>query len=227
MGRTGAGKSSLITALFRFCELKSGQIFIDNTDISQIDLERLRSGLALIPQDPLLFSGTIKENLDLYNSFSEKEIWKTLELVGIDEKIQKLPKKLKTTVSEGGENFSMGERQLLCLARALLLKGKREKEHGSFILVLDEATASIDMQTDRIIQKALRDHCKDATVIIIAHRLDTIIDTDKILVLNNGQIEDFDSPKALLSKEHSLFWSLAKATDDFDNLMMKADQKWQ
>lgn len=156
VGRTGSGKSSLVAALFRLCELKHGKIIIDGADIQKMDLTFLRSRLAVIPQDPLLFTGTIRENLDLKNDFSDSEIWKVLENLQMDERIQKLAQKLNFVVSEGGENFSMGERQLFCLARALLLKIKRQKKQEQFILILDEATASVDSHTDSIIQRYFR-----------------------------------------------------------------------
>ena len=193
-GRTGSGKSSLMVALFRIEELAGGRILIDGIDISQLSLTALRSKLGIIPQDPVMFSASVRFNLDPFDLSSDAELWQVLEQVQMKDHVTSLPKKLSELVSEGGENFSAGQRQLLCIARALLRKPK--------ILVLDEATASIDNETDALIQKMIREqfhgHC---TVLTIAHRLHTIMDSDRVMVLDSGNIVEFDSPQHLLNQE--------------------------
>ncbi|GJQ15581.1 hypothetical protein GpartN1_g7372.t1 [Galdieria partita] len=191
VGRTGAGKSSLTLALFRMVELTSGRIQVDDIDISQIGLRTLRSRISIITQDPILFTGTVRSNLDPFQDFDDLRIWQALSQAHLKHYIQSLPLGLDTIVADGGENFSAGQRQLLCLARCLLRKTK--------IIVMDEATAACDMQTDELIQNTIRSEFLDCTLIIIAHRLKTVIDADKIIVLHNGKVAQMGSPKALLS----------------------------
>ena len=191
-GRTGSGKSSLMVALFRVEHLQRGRIFIDDVDISDVPLAILRSKLGIIPQDPVMFSASVRFNLDPFKECTDEEIWSALARCQMQEHIQSLPGRLDEDVSEGGGNFSAGQRQLICIARALLRKPK--------ILVLDEATASIDNDTDSLIQTMVRESFKECTVLTIAHRLHTIIDGDKILVLDSGNLAEFDSPAALLAK---------------------------
>ena len=191
-GRTGSGKSSLMVSLFRIEEACGGHIFIDGVDITTIPVAILRSKIGIIPQDPVMFSMTVRFNLDPFNKYTDEELWNALDNVDMKKVIETLPGLLNEEVSEGGENFSAGQRQLLCIARALLRKPK--------ILVLDEATASIDNETDAFIQTMIRKSFKDCTILTIAHRLHTIIDSDRIVVLEQGNLAEFDSPKALLSK---------------------------
>ncbi|CAH8631022.1 unnamed protein product [Schistosoma margrebowiei] len=208
VGRTGSGKSSLVLGLFRMLEAAEGKILIDGFDISKIGLHDLRNRLTLIPQDPILFSGTLRFNLDPFNHYTDEAIWHALELANLKSFIKDANNNndanygLDMNISEGGSNISLGQRQLVCLARALL-------RHTS-ILVLDEATAAIDMQTDHLIQETIRREFSSCTVITIAHRLNTVLDYDRILVLEDGQMKELDSPKMLLQNKNSAFYSLAK-----------------
>jgi len=194
VGRTGSGKSSLMSALFRVTEMESdgGKILIDGVDISSIGLNSLRLSLSIIPQDPVMFSNTVRYNLDPFEEKSEYELWEALKKVQLAEAIAVMPGGLDEQVAEGGENFSQGQRQLLCIARSLLRKPK--------ILVMDEATASIDNTTDAAIQQMIRENFASATVLTIAHRLNTIMDSDRVLVLDDGNVAEFDSPAALISQ---------------------------
>jgi ATP-binding cassette subfamily C (CFTR/MRP) protein 1 len=201
-GRTGCGKSSLMIAIFRMERLANGRILIDDVDIETIPLEKLRSKLGIIPQDPVLFSSSIRFNLDPFSLHSDAEIWAALNNVNMKEAIEALPSKLQEVVAEGGENFSAGERQLLCIARALLRKPK--------VLVLDEATASVDNETDTLIQTTIRTQFKDCTILTIAHRLHTIIDSDRVMVVEQGKIAEMDTPERLVQKEDGLFAALWK-----------------
>ncbi|XP_057660508.1 multidrug resistance-associated protein 1 isoform X6 [Diorhabda carinulata] len=202
VGRTGAGKSSLTLALFRIIEAAQGNILIDGVKINELGLHTLRSRLTIIPQDAVLFSGTLRINLDPFDKHSDEEVWKSLEHAHLREFVKGLPAGLNHEVSEGGENLSVGQRQLICLARALLRKTK--------ILIMDEATAAVDLETDDLIQKTIRTEFKDCTVLTIAHRLNTIMDSDRIIVLDRGNIAEFDSPANLLANDKSLFYSMSK-----------------
>ena len=201
VGRTGSGKSSLTVALFRLVEPASGSIIIDGIDISKIGLHELRTKLTIIPQDPVLFSGTLRVNLDPFQHHSDEEIWNALKLAHLHEFVNSLEAGLQNEIAEGGENLSIGQRQLICLARALLRKTK--------VLILDEATAAIDLETDDLIQATIRSEFKDCTILTIAHRLNTIMDYDKIMVLDNGSLIEFDSPKTLMEDQNSIFHSMA------------------
>jgi ABC-type multidrug transport system fused ATPase/permease subunit len=203
VGRTGAGKSSLVNALFRLVELESGTVKIDGVDVSQIGLQDLRSNIAIIPQDPVLFSGTIRTNLDPFNQHEDKELWDALERVKLKPHIQSLASKLESEVTDNGTNFSVGQRQLICMARAVLKNSK--------ILVMDEATASVDTETDSVIQQTVRTEFHDRTVLTIAHRLNTIMDSDKILVMGDGKVLEMESPSSLL-KSRGAFWQLVQST---------------
>uniref|UniRef100_A0A3B4GJ00 Multidrug resistance-associated protein 4 n=1 Tax=Pundamilia nyererei TaxID=303518 RepID=A0A3B4GJ00_9CICH len=197
VGRTGAGKSSLVSALFRLAE-PQGKIYIDGVVTSEIGLHDLRQKMSIIPQDPVLFTGTVRTNLDPFNQHRDEDLWKALEEVQLKSVVEELPGKLEAVLAESGSNFSVGQRQLVCLARAILRKNR--------ILIIDEATANVDPRTDELIQKTIRDKFKECTVISIAHRLNTIIDSDRILVLESGTIQEFDHPFTLLqNKEGALY----------------------
>ncbi|MED6218009.1 Multidrug resistance-associated protein 5 [Stylosanthes scabra] len=200
VGRTGSGKSTLIQALFRLVEPSQGSILIDNTDISKIGLHDLRSRLSIIPQDPTLFEGTIRGNLDPLGEHSDKAIWEALDKSQLGEVIRSKGQKLDTPVLENGDNWSVGQRQLVALGRALLKQSK--------ILVLDEATASVDSATDNLIQKIIREEFKECTVCTIAHRIPTVIDSDLVLVLSDGRVAEFDTPSRLLEDRSSMFLKL-------------------
>ncbi|KAF9358095.1 hypothetical protein BGX26_002516 [Mortierella sp. AD094] len=237
VGRTGAGKSSLTLALFRIIEAANshwakashngadsdsdpekmkevvelekveveedgGSIWIDGIDISTVGLNQLRQHLAIIPQDPTLFVGTVRENLDPFDELEDAQLWEALERAHLKDHISSLAGGLSFKVSQNGDNFSVGQRSLICLARALLRKTK--------ILVLDEATAAVDVETDELIQKTIRKEFNDRTILTIAHRIKTVMDSDKILVLEKGRTSEFEAPSILLQNPDSLFYSLAK-----------------
>ncbi|KAF9172843.1 hypothetical protein BGX21_001195 [Mortierella sp. AD011] len=206
VGRTGAGKSSLIQALFLLTDLESGQVIIDGIDTQTIGTADLRSHIAIIPQDPVLFHGTFRYNLDPLGKYSEQELWDVLGTSELKAYVQAQDGKLDAMVSVNGENLSVGQRQLVCLSRALLAKSK--------IVVLDEATASVDLATDALIQKAIRVDFAGSTVVTIAHRLNTIIDYDRILVMDQGQIAEYDTPFNLLNNPISAFSELVAETGD-------------
>ncbi|XP_072549871.1 multidrug resistance-associated protein 1 [Salminus brasiliensis] len=201
VGRTGAGKSSLTLGLFRIIEAAQGEICIDGVNIADLGLHELRSRITIIPQDPVLFSGSLRMNLDPFDGYSDEDVWRALELAHLKNFVSGLPDKLNHECSEGGENLSLGQRQLVCLARALLRKTK--------ILVLDEATAAVDLETDNLIQSTIRTQFEDCTVLTIAHRLNTIMDYTRVLVLDKGQMAEFDSPASLLAKK-GIFYKMAK-----------------
>ncbi|KAG0197883.1 Multidrug resistance-associated protein 1 [Mortierella sp. GBA30] len=237
VGRTGAGKSSLTLALFRIIEAANsywakashngadldsdptkkdeitdlekinieedgGSIWIDGIDISTVGLTYLRQHLAIIPQDPTLFVGTVRDNLDPFDELQDAELWEALERAHLKDHISSLAGGLSFKVSQNGDNFSVGQRSLICLARALLRKTK--------ILILDEATAAVDVETDELIQRTIRKEFKDRTILTIAHRIKTVMDSDKILVLEKGSIAEFEAPATLLQRPDSLFFSLAQ-----------------
>ncbi|KAI3903564.1 hypothetical protein MKW98_032218 [Papaver atlanticum] len=204
VGRTGAGKSSMINALFRIVELERGRILIDGSDIAKFGLTDLRKVLGIIPQSPVLFSGTVRFNLDPFDEHNDADLWEALERAHLKDVIRRNSLGLDAEVSEAGENFSVGQRQLLSLARALLRRSK--------ILVLDEATAAVDVRTDALIQKTIREEFKSCTMLIIAHRINTIIDCDRVLLLDAGQVLEFDTPEDLLSNEGSGFSKMVQST---------------
>jgi len=214
VGRTGAGKSSLTAALFRIVEPMHGRIEIDGINILEIGLEDLRSKLAIVPQDPVLFRGSIRSNLDPFNRNTDPEMWDSLRRVKLSKTIEEMKDGLDTPVTEGGINFSVGQRQLICMARAILRK--------TAILVMDEATANVDPETDGLIQETMKNEFKGYTVICIAHRLHTIIYYDKIMVLERGHIAEFDSPIVLLKNPESMFHQLCARSGDLDQLKITA-----
>ncbi|XP_011072485.1 ABC transporter C family member 8-like isoform X2 [Sesamum indicum] len=205
VGRTGSGKTTLISALFRLVEPYSGQIVIDGVDICSIGLKDLRLKLSIIPQEPTLFRGSIRTNLDPLGLYSDDEIWKVLEKCQLKSTITKLPNLLDSSVSDEGENWSLGQRQLFCLGRVLIKRNR--------ILVLDEATASIDSATDAILQRIIREEFANCTVITVAHRVPTVIDSDMVMVLSYGKLVEYDEPSKLMettsffSKLVTEYWS--------------------
>lgn len=220
VGRTGGGKSSLLVSLFRMVELSSGAIYIDGIDIAQIGLRELRSRMSIVPQDPVLFNGTIRSNLDPTGSYSDSQLWDALHRVhmgsafeSMDESLDSDGQGLDLIVQEKGNNFSAGERQLLSLARAILTKVK--------IVVLDEASASLDNHTDMLVQKTVREQLSDCTVLTIAHRLATIADSDRILVMDAGRVIEFDAPGKLL-ETGGYFSKLVEETGRIESALLKA-----
>lgn len=229
VGRTGAGKSSLTLALFRFLEAREGSIHIDGLDISKIKLQALRSRLAIIPQDPVLFSGTVRSNLDAFDEHEDNELREALERVHLvtpstipstaDLTAPTIPAQQQNTnifnslsspITEGGLNLSQGQRQLLCLARAIVSRPK--------VMVLDEATSAVDMATDALIQRSIREEFDDSTLIVIAHRLSTIADFDKILVMDEGKVGEFGTPKDLWKKD-GIFASMVRESGEKEKLI--------
>ncbi|KAH7836909.1 hypothetical protein Vadar_007286 [Vaccinium darrowii] len=204
VGRTGAGKSSMLNALFRIVELERGRILIDGYDIAKFGLTDLRKVLGIIPQSPVLFSGTVRFNLDPFGEHNDADLWEALERAYLKDAIRRNSLGLDAEVSEAGENFSVGQRQLLSLARALLRRSK--------ILVLDEATAAVDVRTDALIQKTIREEFKSCTMLIIAHRLNTIIDCDRVLLLEAGRVVEYASPEELLQNDESAFSKMVQST---------------
>ncbi|CAK9794749.1 ATP-binding cassette sub-family C member 4 [Anthophora plagiata] len=215
VGRTGAGKTSLISALFRLTKLE-GAIYIDKLDTKQIGLHDLRKKISIIPQEPVLFSSTLRDNLDPFHNFDDEALWAALEDVELKLSISSLD----YNVEQGGANFSVGQRQLLCLARAILRNNK--------ILLLDEATANVDPTTDALIQKAIRQKFTNCTVLTIAHRLNTIMDSNKVLVMDHGQVIEFDHPFVLLQNEKGHFTAMVKETGKqmFEQLKKIAEEAY-
>ncbi|CAG2243525.1 ABC transporter C family member 5,ATP-dependent bile acid permease,Multidrug resistance-associated protein 7,ABC transporter C family member 10,Multidrug resistance-associated protein 1,ABC transporter C family member 8,Canalicular multispecific organic anion transporter 2,Pleiotropic ABC efflux transporter of multiple drugs YBT1,Multiple drug resistance-associated protein-like transporter 1,Canalicular multispecific organic anion transporter 1,Multidrug resistance-associated protein 5,Putative uncharacter len=202
VGRTGAGKTSLSQAIFRLIEPTTGRIIVDGEDISMMGLHDCRSKVTVLPQDPVLFSGSLRMNIDPMEHHTDDQIWRALEHAHIKDFIQHLPSKLDYDCGEGGQNLSIGQRQLISLARSILRKSK--------ILILDEATAAVDMEKDALIQQTIREEFSECTVLTIAHRLNTVMDYNRIMVLDNGKIIQFDTPENLLRHPGGLFYQLAK-----------------
>ena len=213
VGRTGAGKSSLFQALFRMMEPSSGTMKFDGVDLCKLGLDDVRNAISIIPQEPVLFAGTLRFNLDPFDEYTDVQLWDALDKASLKKLLITKGESLNMDILEGGENFSVGQRQLVCLSRALLKKSK--------ILVLDEATANVDLETDALIQHTIRDNFSDRTTLTIAHRLNTIIDCDKILVLDIGQVLEYDSPKNLLSRD-SEFASMVHDTGPENEASLRA-----
>jgi len=214
VGRTGSGKSTLLISLLRIVESAEGKIVIDGVDISSLGLRDLRSKIAIIPQEPVLFVGTVRANVDPFHRCTDEEIWKALDAVHLGDYVRNMADRLEAPVVENGKNFSVGQRQLFCIARAIL-------SHTQ-ILVLDEATAAIDNQTDMLIQRTIKENFADRTVLTIAHRLNTIMDSDKILVMDAGVATEFAPPLTLLNKSDSIFASLVQQTGPENAKMLRA-----
>lgn len=210
VGRTGSGKSSLLLTLLRLVEPSladdiakyEAPIVIDGVDVLRIGLRELRSRIGIIPQCPVLFSGTIRDNIDIFEQYSDEQIWSALDKCGLKKAVEEMPGDLRALVSEGGENLSAGMRQMLVLGRALLRQCR--------VLLLDEATSNVDFETDRAIQKTLREAFPGVTVITIAHRIMTIFDSDKILVMKDGLVCEFGPPQTLLADESSTFSDIVR-----------------
>lgn len=245
VGRTGAGKSSLLSALFLFLLPETGYVKIDGVDITSIPLKKLRQSIGIIPQDPQMFTGTIKTNLDPYDEFSDEQIFESLRRVNLINKeelsslksnnYKKIASKesssseddtsnnnvnkflnLNNAITEGGSNISQGQRQLICLARTLLRQPK--------VILLDEATASLDYKSDQIIQQTVREEFSNCTIMTIAHRLKTVIDYDKIVVLDNGLLKEYDHPYSLLLNKDSIFYSMCEDSGELDTLLKLAKE---
>jgi ABC-type multidrug transport system fused ATPase/permease subunit len=204
VGRTGAGKSSLIVALYRLAEISEGRIRVDNVDCSMVNLHKLRSSMAIIPQEPVMFSGTLRYNLDPFNQHTDEALWDVLGKCLLGPVVRANKDGLNARVEMMGSNFSLGTQQLICLARAML--------NPSRVLLLDEATAALDSDTNAAVQQVLQQHFSHRTIFTIAHRLDTIIDSDRILVMNAGVVAEFDTPHNLLEKTDSIFHELCMNT---------------
>ncbi|XP_049854061.1 ATP-binding cassette subfamily C member 4-like [Schistocerca gregaria] len=203
VGRTGAGKSSIITALFRLAHT-TGSVIIDGIDTKHIGLQEFRRKLSIIPQEPVIFSGTMRSNLDPFDEHSDEELWQALEEVDLKDTVIESENGLSWQMTEGGSNFSAGQKQLVCLARAIIRKNK--------ILILDEATANVDPRTDEFIQHTIREKFVDCTVLTIAHRLHTVMDSDKVLVMDSGSVVEFDHPYILLQNKKGIFFRMVQQT---------------
>jgi len=201
-GRTGSGKSSFMLTLLRMVELDSGRIVIDGHDIASVPLATLRRRLSIIPQEPVLFSGTLRFNLDPFEQFDDAQLWQALDRVDLGAIVRRMGAQLLEPVTEGGGNYSVGQRQLICIARALLRNSK--------LVLLDEATASVDSTTDALIQRTIRDNFGAMTVLTIAHRIQTIVDSDRALVLDSGEVAEYASPEELLKLPGGIFRSLVE-----------------
>lgn len=210
VGRTGAGKSSLTLALLRFLEPQSGSIYVDGLDLAAVRLHNVRSRIGIIPQDPVIFAGTVREVLDPFDQYDDQELRDAIEKIVEDKDYASDSLKdifsLSSSIAEGGRNLSQGQRQVMCLARAIVSRPK--------ILIMDEATASVDMESDARIQRSIRQDIHDCTLLVIAHRLSTIADFDRILVLDQGTVAEFDRPSVLLAKESGIFRAMVEQSGE-------------
>ncbi|KAF0694543.1 Aste57867_14583 [Aphanomyces stellatus] len=211
VGRTGAGKSSLTMALFRVNDLAAGKIRIDGVDIATVGVKTLRSAIAIIPQSPVLFKGTLRNYLDPFAEFTDDALWESLRHVKLADRVASVDGALESPVEENGENFSVGERQMLCMARALLRRAR--------IVVMDEATAAIDHETDHLLQQVIRTEFATSTVLTIAHRLDTVLDSNRILVFDQGRLVQCDTPAALIRQGTGIFFELCSEGGYLDKVV--------
>lgn len=218
VGRTGAGKSSIITALFRLTNF-IGTITIDDIDIKQLTLVELRKNMSIIPQEPILFNASVRKNLDPFDEYSDDLLWRALEAVKLSDIVAKSPGGLKYKISENGANFSVGQRQLVCLARAIVRRNR--------ILILDEATANVDPETDQFIQKTIRSEFGHCTVLTIAHRLHTIMDSDKVIVMDSGKMKQFDTPYNLLKLNRGIFYEMSINTGQHERFLLLAKENYE
>lgn len=209
VGRTGAGKSSIVQALFRFAPTE-GSIEIDGIDIASVSLRQLRQSITIIAQEPILFSGTIRDNLDPLGEYSDGQVWNALDDVELKNSICRTKDGLATTITNGGANFSVGQRQLICLARAVLRQNK--------IVILDEATANVDCETDKIVQRMIDKKFANSTVLAITHRMHTVMSYDKILVMDAGRVVEYDSPRNLLRDGNGIFNNLIRQNSAFSHV---------
>ncbi|KAF0696310.1 Aste57867_12924 [Aphanomyces stellatus] len=215
VGRTGAGKSSLMMALFRINDVASGAIKIDGVNIATLGLKKLRSNIAIIPQNPVLFKGTLRNYLDPFDEYLDDQLWAVLGKVKLTERVSSADEKLLGPVEENGDNFSVGERQMLCMARALLRQAK--------IVVLDEATAAIDHETDQTLQSVIRTEFAASTVLTIAHRLDTVLDSDRIMVFDHGELVQCDVPQTLVAQGDGIFFELVTEGGYLDKMQTASE----
>lgn len=199
VGRTGAGKSSIIVALFRFYDVQ-GEISIDKENIAEVSLDHLRQGISIIPQEPVIFSGTIRSNIDPTGKYTDEEIWQSLETVNLKGVVSSLDAEIDPKVC----GFSLGEKQLISIARAVIRNNK--------IVVLDEATANMDKETEIAINSKIKEIFKNCTLLIIAHRMETILDCDKVIVMDQGEVVEFDSPLDLAQRQDSRFYEIIRKT---------------
>ena len=213
VGRSGAGKSTIFQALLRMFE-PEGEILLDGRPTKEMGLHELRKAIGIIPQESLLFSGTLRNNLDPFSEYDDEEMWNVLKKVEIKSYVTAQEGRLDMKIQEGGSNLSVGQRQLLCLARALLRNCK--------FLIIDEATANVDKKTDEKIQRTIRETFFECTVLTIAHRINTIIDSDRVMVIDAGRLVEFDDPIVLLKKRESIFYNLVKETGLYDELIKEA-----
>ncbi|KAJ3130188.1 Canalicular multispecific organic anion transporter 2 [Nowakowskiella sp. JEL0407] len=221
IGRSGSGKTTLLVALLRIVELTNGEILIDGINTGSIGLQDLRSRIAVIPQEPVLLSGTIRSNLDPHGDRVDEEIWKALKDARLNDKIKEMPMQLDTLVVENGKSFTQGERQLFCIARAILLK--------TSIVVLDEPATAVDPETDQLIQSVMFENFESSTVIILASRFNLIMQLDKVMVMDHGRVNEFDTPLALLDNPRSKFSLMVAQSADIDLVELRksaAKRKW-
>jgi ATP-binding cassette, subfamily C (CFTR/MRP), member 1 len=204
VGRTGAGKSSLIVALYRLADISEGKIEVDSIDCSMVNLNMLRRSMAIIPQEPVMFGGTLRTNLDPFDEHSDEELYEVLRKCLLGPMLEASDEGLDAKVETLGSNYSLGTQQLICLARAMLNKSR--------VLLLDEATAALDSDTNAAVGRVLKEHFSDRTIFTIAHRLDTIIESDRILVMNAGIVAEYDAPDVLLDDPESIFYELCMNT---------------
>jgi len=220
VGRTGSGKSSLLLALYRLMEAEAGCVRIDGVDVRTLGLTQVRQSMAMIPQDPFMFAGTVRMNIDPFSQYSDQALWDALESVGLKDTVAADEGKLEMKIVENGNNFSLGQRQLFCMARAILQNAR--------MLMMDEATASVDMETDEFLQQMVKTQFKECTVLTIAHRLNTIMESDDVLVLAAGKVAEYDHPSLLLEAGGTfadLVGQTGKKNSDF--LKSKADKHFE